>query len=56
VSKEMSFECTMDQFNGIHKALDKVRATSRTVTVDRDALTRLLIDHGKLLTRYKVEG
>jgi hypothetical protein len=24
----------MDQFNGIHKAIDKVRSTSQTVTVE----------------------
>lgn len=40
--------CTQEQFEGIHAALDKVRSTSRTVTVDKDALRALLIDHGAL--------
>jgi hypothetical protein len=45
----------MDQFNGIHKAIDKVRSTSKTVTVDTDALAKLLIEHSKLLLRATPE-
>ena len=56
MSKEFTFECSIDQFNGIHRAVDKVRSTSKTVTVDEDALAKLLIDHSKLLLRHKVEG
>ena len=37
-----------DQFEQIHRDLDKTRRTSKTVTVDREALTALLIDHGQL--------
>ena len=56
MSKEFTFECSMDMFNGIHKAIDKVRSTSKIVTVDKDALAKLLIEHSKLLLRHKIEG
>lgn len=42
-------ELTNDGLHGIAMALDKVRSTSRTVTVDKDALGALLRDHGRLL-------
>lgn len=41
--------CSQDQFESVHRALDKVRSTSTTVTVDRAALQALLIDHSKLI-------
>lgn len=41
--------CNHDQFESVHRALDKVRSTSTTVTVDRAALQSLLIDHSKLI-------
>ena len=37
-------------------AIDKVRSTSKTVTVEKDTLAKLLIDHSKLLLRHKIEG
>jgi hypothetical protein len=52
----VDFDTTQDQFEGIHKSLDRVRSTSKTVTVDRQALANLLIDHGKLLAILKAEG
>jgi hypothetical protein len=42
-------ELTQDQFEGLHDDLDKVRRTSRTVKVDKDALSALLRDHSRLL-------
>ena len=44
---------TQDRFEGLHAALAKVRSTSRTVTVDRQALTDLLIDHGAILAHHR---
>lgn len=45
----LKLETTQDQFHRLHEALDKVRSTSKTVTVDKDALTALLLDHQRLL-------
>ena len=42
-------DCTDAQFHAIHVALDKVRSTSATVTVTREALAALLCDHSKLI-------
>lgn len=41
-------ELTDDEFHGLHVRLEKTRRTSSTVAVDRQALTRLLADHGRL--------
>ena len=43
-------KCSDAQFHDIHQSLDKVRATSTTVKVDRAALAALLMDHSKLIT------
>lgn len=40
----------LSAFEALHAALDKVRSTSRTVTVDKDALRLLLADHSACLT------
>lgn len=40
--------CTQAQFEALHDALDRVRSTSTTVRVDKQALINLLIDHGEL--------
>ena len=45
--------CTQEQFEGIHEELDKVRSNSKTVKVDKQALTNLLIDHSTLLKEIK---
>lgn len=47
IHKELT--CSQAQFEGIHSDLDKVRSTSTTVKVSRDALANLLIDHAKLI-------
>jgi hypothetical protein len=45
---------SLGRFEGIHKSLDRVRSTSRTVTVDRQALANLLIDHGKVGQDFRI--
>ena len=40
--------CTQAQFESIHADVAKVRSTSQTVTVNKDALKALLVDHGEL--------
>lgn len=42
-------ETTQAQFEGIHAALNRVRSTSKSVTVDREALAALLRDHSRLI-------
>jgi hypothetical protein len=42
-------ECSDEQFDGLHEALDKVRSTSTTVKVDKEALGALLRDQVRLL-------
>lgn len=41
-------ELTDDEFQELHVRLDRTRRTSTTVSVDRQALTRLLADHSRL--------
>lgn len=45
---------TPGQFDALHAALDKVRSTSRTVTVDKEALAALLRDYAALLERHRI--
>ena len=45
----VTLELPIEQFEGLHQALDKVRSTSRTVTVDKVALTGLLMDYSRLI-------
>lgn len=39
---------TDEEFHELHTRLERTRRTSATVSVDRQALTRLLADHGRL--------
>lgn len=41
-------ELTDEEFHALHVRLDRTRRTSATVSVDRQALTRLLADHSRL--------
>ena len=43
--------CTQDQFENLHESLDKVKSTSTTVKVSKDALRNLLMDHAMLIDR-----
>lgn len=38
-----------EQFENLHKDLDKVRSNSKTVKVNKEALTKLLIDHSTFI-------
>lgn len=48
--------CTDDQFHELHAALAKVRSTSKTVTVSKEGLTNLLIDHSKMYAALEAKG
>lgn len=40
---------TADQFDTLHRAQAKARSTSKSVTVDRQALINVLMDHSALV-------
>lgn len=44
---------SQEQFEGLHAALDKARSTTKNITVDRQALTNILIDHSKMVERLE---
>ena len=46
--------CSDEQFHALHEAIDRTRKSSATVTVPRDALAKLLMDHAKLWQISKV--
>jgi hypothetical protein len=45
--------CSQDQFEAIHAALARTRSGSKCVTIDREALADLLIDHANLIDRIE---
>lgn len=47
---------TMREFEGLHKRYDHTRSTSRTVTVEREALIHLLMDHSRLVEALRQAG
>lgn len=49
----VDFKCSQEQFESIHEALDKTRSNSKSVKVDKQALTNLLIDHTHLVQHYE---
>jgi hypothetical protein len=50
----MKHVTTQEQFEGLHEATAKVRSTSKTVKVDKEALLNLLMDHSDMT--HKLEG
>lgn len=46
-------ETTADDMNHLWGSIHKLREGTDTVKVDRETLTRLLLDHGKLLNYYE---
>lgn len=52
----LTLSTTLEQFDGLHAAHAKVRATSKTVTVDRQALINLLMDHAQLTDALRKSG
>jgi len=47
---------TMREFEGLHARHDRTRSTSKTVTVERDALIHLLMDHSRMLDALRQAG
>lgn len=52
----ISLYTTMREFEGLHQRHDRTRRTSKSVTVDRDALIHLLMDHSRLVEALRQTG
>ncbi|MBN9362825.1 MULTISPECIES: hypothetical protein [unclassified Devosia] len=52
----ISLYTTMREFEGLHERHDRTRSTSKTVTVDRDALIHLLMDHSRMVEALRQAG
>ena len=52
----ISLYTTMREFEGLHERHDRTRSTSRTVTVDREALIHLLMDHSRMVEALRQAG
>jgi hypothetical protein len=46
----------MDEFETQHERHDHTRSTSKTVTVDRQALIHVLMDHARMLEALRKAG
>jgi alkyl sulfatase BDS1-like metallo-beta-lactamase superfamily hydrolase len=40
---------TLEEFEVLHERHDRTRSTSKTVTVDRQALIHILMDHARMV-------
>ena len=47
---------TMAEFEGLHARYDRTRSTSKSVTVDSEALIHLLMDHSRLVEALRQVG
>lgn len=47
---------TMREFEGLHERHDRTRSTSKTVTVDREALIHVLMDHSRMVEALRQAG
>jgi hypothetical protein len=52
----LTLRTTQAQFEGLHERVDKTRSTSKSVTVDKDALTALLMDHSMMVRAFRDHG
>lgn len=47
---------TMEEFELLHERHERTRSTSGSVTVDRQALTHILMDHSQMLEALRKLG
>jgi hypothetical protein len=47
---------TLTEFEGLHERHDRTRSTSSTVTVSRQALIHILMDHANMLNALRKTG
>jgi hypothetical protein len=52
----LSLYTTMREFEALHERYDRTRSTSRTITVGREALIHLLMDHSRLVEALRRAG
>lgn len=50
---KLHIETTSNDMDHLWGEINKLREGTATVKVDREVLTRLLLDHGKLLNYYE---
>ena len=53
MSRRIDTEATSQDMDHLWDAVNKARDGTATIKVDRQTLTRLLLDHGKLLNLYE---
>ena len=47
---------TLAEFEGLHERHDRTRSTSKTLTVERQALINILMDHSRMLETLRQAG
>lgn len=47
---------TLKEFDGLHERHDRTRSTSKTVTIDRQALIHILMDHSNMVDALRKVG
>nr|WP_295468873.1 hypothetical protein [Mesorhizobium sp.] len=47
---------TLAEFEDLHARYDRTRSTSKTITVDRQALIHVLMDHASMLEALRKAG
>lgn len=52
MARKIDTVTTSDDMDHLWGEINKLREGTTTVKVDREVLTRLLLDHGKLLNSY----
>ena len=52
----MKLSTTDDQFHLLHVVVNKARENTKTVSVSKEALINLLIDHGKMVHSLQSTG
>ena len=52
----LQFYTTLAEFEIMHERHHRTRSTSKTVTVDRQALIHILMDHARLLEALRKAG
>ena len=52
----LSLYTAMREFEALHERYDRTRSTSRTVTVEREALIHLLMDHSRMVEALRQAG
>lgn len=52
---KIKLECTYDDWHGLSVAIDRARDGTKLISVDKDALARLMADHSQFINMKKGE-